>query len=246
LFETSPEVFQRFGELVDNPGTFHSFLTEGGYLDGVASILSIGAGEGVLETRLMHEFGVQMGYVDPTVPYVAAYRESIRAAGLGDLAVAVFCGRFQDYPPQRTFDLVLSIHSWYAIGTDAAALEKALACRSARGRLVIALASEESFDIKWANLVAEPDQKYITAEQISTWSKQAGIAHEYRVCARAMAVQQLVQNGEFTADGRAMFSFLARTPFEEIPASSRALVADLLESCQRGGVLQKTAGCLVF
>ncbi len=246
LFNRSPETFLRFGALVNNPGAFYAFLQEHKLLSNVRTVLSIGAGEGDLEIRLMKDLGIDVEHLDPTPAYCETYRRKLIDNKLEDHSLGIHCVRFEEYAADRKFDFVFALHCWYAIGFNESAIQKAMDCRGAKGITVICLASEVSFDVLLGDVVHEPGEKYFTAEGLSRWLIEKGYQHQFLMSHHPISFNRLVLNGDFTADGRAMFEFLSRTPFDEITDIQKENGLTLLQNFSRDGVLNKQAGCLIF
>ena len=238
LFENCPDSFLRFDQLAANAPTYLNFIKGKNMLEGVRSVLSIGAGQGELEIRLMQDHDIPVAYVDPTPNYVEAYRKVISTFESSHLAIETFEGRFEDYTPSRKFDLVIALHSWYAIGFNEQALSKAINCKNDGGRLLIALASRESFHIEIANALNGDNKYYVTAEKLADWINGLGFACELSPVIRKITAGGLRSNGQITPDGKALIEFLGRSPMEDFSTQSLGQCFRILDKYTENDELQ--------
>lgn len=248
FYARHPGVFLRFRDLVDRVPAMLAYLTGGDLLRGVASVLSIGAGDGELELQLAAQRGVSIGVVEPSAPYLETFRARARERGLGHRLGVCVGARFEavtDEALRDRFDLVLAIHSWYAFGLDEAPLRRALALRAPGGRLLIVLGSGRG-PTPALKALGERAAHDVTAEQLSAWARERGHEHALDEVPNAIPAASLLSGDVLTDDGRVFVSFLAQCPFAELAPAAQDDARRVLLAHRHGDVIDLGMSCLRF
>lgn len=245
FFTQFPEVYQRFHSIVDHSSNYLQDLSERGLLNGVRSVLSIGAGQGALELYLASQYGVKLGYIDPTPQFAKIYQEKLDEQKLRSYACETVVGSFEEYTSDMLYDLVISIHSWYAFGRDRALLEKALSSLKPGGQCFITIVSHDSVAWKLAQLGSSADNTADAAEGLSKWAQDIGCWHDYYINHRYIAYERLVQDGQLTEDGKSL-SLLHLKSWEELSQEIQAGFVEVLSDSAHDGLVDFQCGCLVF
>lgn len=248
FYARHPEVFLRFRDLVDRVPAMLSYLTAAGLLQDVASVLSIGAGDGELELRLAAEHGLRVGVVEPSEPYLAALRARARERGVDGRVGPCLGARFEDVATDALpdpFDLVLAVHSWYAFGLDEAPLRRALALRAPRGRLLIVLGSRRG-PTPALKALGERAAHDVTAEDVSDWARSRGHPHALDAVRNAIPAAALLDGDALAPDGKIFVSFLAQCPFDELDLPRQEDARRILIAHRRGTSIDLGMSCLRF
>jgi SAM-dependent methyltransferase len=241
FFLHHPEIYQAFERVVAHAENFHAELSVRKLIP-VPSVLSIGSGAGALEARLAREHGTRLAVVEPSRQLLAAF-----SAKLGSLAADIFPGPFQDYHPRERYDLVLSIHSWYALGMDRGLLERALSCVKAGGKLFVTVMGGASVIRQIGDAAGRDLVTGLCAEQLSEWARKEGFPHAFWMNHRRVPARLLLDpQGELTELGRGFAAFPCVAPWEEAPSTTRRAALEAVRRALDGDELPLPNGCLLF
>jgi hypothetical protein len=247
FFGKCPLVFTKYYDIAEHPKNFYRQLDDLSLFSGVKSILSIGAGEGVLEVRAAVEHRTLLGYVDPSTPFYESFLQKVAAAGIEKQLVEAYNAQFQTCELKHTYDLVISSHSWYAFGLDRQMLEKALSAVAAGGHLFITILSDKSITYDLGVLLRNFDEEHLTAERLSQWALSEGFAHRYVMNEKRVPWSVFcTPDGELTQSGQDFSAFLMTTPWAEIPDKIRDAAVELFAKHRQGDDVILRCGCLVF
>ena len=230
-------IYQKF---IRHNFLYYDVLRDRHLLDGVHTLLSIGAGEGQLEIQLAEEYGLQLGYIDRAESMVCAFNDRVKDKAIEDLILESHLGDFETYDPKNRYDLVIAIHSWYSIRFNQEMLEKALDLVEPAGRFFVSLTSEQ--DQFKQQVWSHP----LWAEDFSSWARSAGFGHEFFTKAVPLQVADFFESGDLTHDALAYVGFLNGTKWNDLPISMKQGAREFLQRCEVDGKIQKVDGCLVF
>jgi ubiquinone/menaquinone biosynthesis C-methylase UbiE len=239
-----PDIFRRFRDSIGRTQEVKRYLAARGLLAGTRSLLSIGSGEGDLEIELAGSVD-RIGAIDPDRGALSLFRAKLRERGLEDRLGLCIADRFETAAIPDRFDLVLAVHSWYAIGRDRDALARALTLREPTGTLALALASREGMTVRLKALGprAETDP---TAEEISAWASDQGFPHTFELCRNPKPAALFIDDAGLNEVGRALIGFLVSTPWEELSGELREAGERIVRSSVRGGEIESATGWLLF
>ena len=242
-----PEVYRRMRSGLRRTEGVLRYLRARGLLTAVRSVLSIGPGEGELEIELARDLD-RLGVIDPDGRALEILRVRLRECGLEERLGVCLPERFQGDAVgaiSERFDLVLSIHSWYAIARDAAALRHALGLRNDGGRLLISLASEQDManELKALGPRRETDP---TAEAVSEWADEAGFPHSFERTHAPRSADLFVDERGLTEVGRSMVGFLVSTPWDGLAEPVREEALRIVRAHVRSGRIESKTGWLLF
>jgi len=247
FFQKFPHIYSAFHKVVNHSENFTNELVINNLLLGTKSLLSIGSGEGELEINLAIKHGLKLGIVEPVSEYIQLINNTINNHDLKNMILEIFNGTFQKFQSSHLYDLIISIHSWYALGENNEELQQALNYRSPKGRLFIALITSDSLIQKIALTSSNRAGENLTAERLSTWAKKNGYEHKYWTNYKKIHVSELVNNsGELTFPGQSLISFPSFTPWEEIPEKLKVQCKGLMEDHIENDHLILKNGCLLF
>ena len=242
-FERFPDAYARIVESLNRIETLAQYLRSSGYLDGAASVLSIGCGDGAVEILLAREMGFSLGVVDPAAEYLESCQRGAVNAGI-ELREARQ-ETFQDYNSSFKYDVVLSLYSWFAFEFDREILKKAIACCAPRGALLIILQGEASPSTEISAL-SQASGINLTAEKLSNWAQEEGFKHQVDVYHGDVIASTYLERGEFTQAGRDLVSFLLATPWEQILPTLKNRTLSILKQSVNNDRIDFVSPCLVF
>lgn len=223
IYAKHPQIYRQFHRILGHTPNYFGLLNERGFLNHCKSILDIGGGFGELDLELLKKTECDLGYIEPSEAYSEVFRGELKRAGLEQRVTEFFQGPLQEYAPKQLYDLVMAIHSWYAFGLDEKALRTALSAVEPGGRLLISIVGPKNFTRSiMARLGTErPD---LNSEHLHQWLKQLGIAHDYFVWDRKIALSTIFQDDEFTADGKGFLQFHTRTAWNDVTHEMQEMV----------------------
>jgi SAM-dependent methyltransferase len=209
----------------------YEWLLESGMLDSAESLFSIGPGDGRLELRLAKNFGLTVGYAEPTVAFRDSLEASADAAGLTNRIVERQEGPYKPRRLTRRYDLILSSGSWYAAGYDRSTLDQTLSALTPNGVLIIALSSCDDFFM--TERITRPT--VMTAEDLAHWLGNQGVEHELHRVERRVSNDLLLESGQLTELARDVLSFYTLRHWYKVPSRDKdRLKASLFRNKERG------------
>lgn len=244
-FQKFPHAYEKIVAGLDRVNTLYAYLIASGVLEGAKNLLSLGAGAGEVEIRIAQETGRQIAAVEPSPAYFEQFRRGAAQAGVELLVLEAHCESFQEYQPLRQYDVVLSLFSWFAFGLDREMLLKALACRQPAGKLLICLPTEDC-PASRISAFSRSAGINLTSDALSAWASREGFAHDYDIYHGVVPAELYLRQGELTEQGRDLASFLAATPWAEMPESMQAECRDAIAAGRRGDQIDHASGCLIF
>jgi SAM-dependent methyltransferase len=246
FFALFPDLYRSYQSVVDHPGTYaHQLETLGLARGGTA--LSIGSGEGELEARLASDGYAQVDVVEPNSDFLRSWHDRLSRSGLPQGRCVTHAENFQDYRPACQYDLVLSIHSWYAIGQKRDLLEKALSCVKPGGSLLVSIVTGRNLAEEIFRTSGHARGRGLFAEELSIWAEGEGFPHRYWVAERTVPIETLLSaEGTLTSLGKAFVGFAAFCPWEELQDAARENALRLIQGTTHRGQVVLDNGCLLF
>ena len=217
-------------------------LRDRGIFRDVSTVLSIGIGAGHLECQLVRKSGIALSYVERSQPMIEAIRRNMERYGLSQNVVEAFEGSFEDAPIEHTYDLVLSLDSWYHIGRHKTALEKALSLRAPGGRLLIQLMNQDR-QLYW---VLDQVRGLMSSNDLSAWALEQGFEHGYFEHSHWVPVSRLAVDGRPTDGFKHFVAFAKGQAWDELSDAERDEAVDAVHTLQRDGALETRHGYLLF
>lgn len=242
-FERFPNAYAKIVESLNRIETLYEFLESSDLLNGVSSLLSIGSGDGAVEARLARKYDLALSFVEPAEGY---FEKCL--AGANDKKVEVWeahQGSFESFTPNKKYDLVLSLYSWFAFEFNRDVLEKALSCRSSGGKLVICLQGEASPSTLISGL-SQASGINLTSEKISEWADKLGYSHRVVTYHGTVPSATYLSSEGLTQTGRDLVSFLLATPWEDITEELKSRTLQILREGEQNGVIDFESPCLIF
>lgn len=202
-------------------------------------VLDIGGSDGKRLRALIHYFradgiSVEATLVDPSEPFVAQLRSELERT-IDDIKPVR--ARFERYDVRGTYDLALLFHSIFTFPDDGYV-------RKLRRHLapdgIVAIASNDTGSLLGSLkqiLDAGHEQHRREIDDALADFERNGFA--IRSLRSPTAFGNCLVDGELTPDGKTLLSWLAMTPYDEIPAECAAQARSILESRVHDGLLSE-------
>lgn len=215
-------------------------LQQEGLLDGARSLLTIGGGAGALEVELAKSHGIRVSYVEPNLEQANVFRDNARRAGIERLVDDVHLGPIQTFKPKARLDLILSLHSWFAVGPDPAAARVIASWLTPNGHLFAVMSSETS------GLSRALQVKRTFAEAISRSWNAGGLRHRLFQTEYHIPIDLLLVDGRLTDIARNWCAYKAKSSWDRLSSERQQAIFDYINSFKDAGLFTDHLGCLVI
>ena len=160
LYEGSHrDLFEVFLKLVDDSQAQTAALLDLISWEDTRSLLSIGGGEGIVEATLLRNAPqAKLWYLDPSPEQCQAFRRHMKQEHLLERVAEIAATTFQMYETRQKFDRIVSMFSWFYIGTHQRWLRKLLNLLSSNGAACLVLPNSESIEADF-NRSLSPDKR---------------------------------------------------------------------------------------
>jgi len=244
-FMKRPDSYEKIVAEFDRTKTLFDYLRDSGVVDSASTILSIGAGDGEVEIRLAKEMGRQIGIIEPSPDYFERFTANAFGAGVRDQVIEARQQTLQDFQAHPSYDLVLSLFSWFAFGLDRELLEKALSSLAPTGQLLICL-PEEVNPLTKISVASRPSEITLTSDGLSSWAKSEGFDHRYDVYHGVVPAARFLASGRLTERGKDLVAFVAARSWAEVTEDVRSTALGSLVEANDGELIDFRSGCLIF
>jgi SAM-dependent methyltransferase len=246
FFQQYPDIYRGFHEVVGHAPNFYQQLQKLNLLN-ARTVLSIGSGEGELEHNIAKKHNTKIGVIEPNPHFMKKYSQQMKESHLENFCLESFLGTFQDYKPHNPYDLVISVHSWYAMGLNTDLLKKALKCLRPGGKLFITIISHKNPVWKIAYLVDNDSAGHISGESLSEWANAQGISHQYIENKNRIPRSKVFSEGDnFTRLGELFACFPTFNTWNNLEQVTRDEIIKIINGSMDGSDLVLTNGCLLF
>ena len=214
-----------------------------GILDRVTTCLSIGIGAGNLECQLVQKHGMRLSYVEPSDLMADAIHETIARHGIAANIDEEIFSTFEEASFKKSYDLILSLDSWYRIGCNRQSFEKALRLRAPHGRLLVQLLTREK-QIYWA---LDESRNLIAAEELSSWALSEGFEHEYIEQMHKTPCSRLISDVSQPTKGFEEFvSFAVGQHWQDLNEIERRKAIRAVHDLEQDGCIETYYGFMLF
>ena len=149
---------------------------------------------------------------------------------------------FESAHIDERYDLILSLDSWYLIGRNRAALDKALDLRATGGRLLIQLMSANR-QFYW---VLDQVRNLLSSNDLHAWVLEEGLEHEYFEHSHWVPLSKLVVGGQPTEGFKHFAAFAKGEPWDEFSDEAREEATQAAHDLQCEGRIETRHGYLLF
>lgn len=160
-------LFQEFHKLVDDSDAQTSALLNLVSWKEVRTLLSIGGGKGLVEASLLRNSPqAKLWYLDPSPEQCEEFRQYMQQKNLLDRVEHVEEKTFQKYRTHQMFDRILSIFSWYFMGSDEQHLAKLINLLTPSGVACIVLPNIDSIFADFTRSMSPNKQMTLVGDEI--------------------------------------------------------------------------------
>lgn len=232
LYEGSHrDVFQLFLQLVDDSEAQIAALLDLVSWENVNSILSVGGGEGNVEaTLLRHAPSAKLWYLDPSSEQCDAFRHHMTKMALLDRVANVAETTFQDYSLGEEFDRIVSMFSWFYIGTEQPWLSKLLNALSPSGIACIVLPNSESIEAEFNRHFSPDKRTTLVSEEVVSVLQTLGCHVDQHSYVKWLADNELFDGNQLSTASLAFAAFVALRSIESFTVEEKQLISDLINS----------------
>ncbi len=249
LFDKSISLFDNFLQHTDQADNAvqhilatlkPSFPTKVGS-DEKFAYLDVGSGSGV-KTLAIAEQITKIGPID--VIALDPSQDSLARLKTDNPAISLetHCASWEDFQPDRPFDLITSIHTMYYMKDWEAAISKMLSCLVQGGTLFLSLRTLDEV-CKFKNTFFPLLAKQVTVEpdfsMLVETLKSMGVRAELFTVPSSLSIQDFFDGKE---SGYQLIEFLLRTPYSAIAKDTQAAIEEYLEPYRDGAVLKQIDG----
>lgn len=223
--------FEAFLTLVDDSAAQTAALLTLTSWNEARSLLSIGGGKGSVEASLLrHAPHATVWYLDPSPEQCHAFRQHMRTEQLFERVADVAQTTFQDYTPGMTFDRIVSMFSWYFIGTDMRWLTKLLDLLTPRGTACLVLPNTASIFADFTRSLSPDTRMTLVGDEVVHALKTLDCTVTQQTSTKWLAPNDLF-DGEFLSDASLAFAaFVAMRPVATLTSAEKTHIGEMLNT----------------
>ncbi len=232
LYEGSHrDVFQLFLQLVDDSEAQTAALLDLAPWEDVTSILSVGGGEGNVEaTLLRHAPLAKLWYLDPSSEQCNAFRQLMSKENLLDRVADIAEKTFQEYVVRQAFDRVISMFSWFYIGTDQRWLRKLLDSLSSSGIACIIMPNAKSIEADFNRSFSPDKRTTLVSEEVVNALQTMDCQISQNSYTKWLAVDELYDGEHLSKVSLAFAAFVALRSIESFTTEDKRKISELIDS----------------
>jgi len=232
------KLFKAFLKLVDDTEAQLRAILDASSWEDVNSLLSVGGGEGAFDAFLLKQAPrARICYLDPSEEQCSAFRQHMEKENCLDRVEEIAQTTFQDYAVSRTFDRILSLFSWFYIGTDEVWLTKLLDLLALNGTAFLLLPNQRSIEtVFYRALSPDPRMSLIGDEVVGAIQKLDCTVIKH-TGTKWLALNDLFDNeqlSELSNGSLALAAFAAERPVRTFTSVELEEIARLLKANQTG------------
>lgn len=240
-----PNAYSGFIQNMNRTENLFQHMRELNVFDHVTSFISIGSGYGDLEIKIAQVYNIPFSIVEPTKLFFNSFIEKVNHAQLKISLIEDVNQSFDHFETKREYDLALSIHSWYAFGTQKSYFDKFKKLIHSRGKLFINLMSEKSI-VSRLSALSSAGGISLTSEVVSQWLTSEGVKHQYVMEHNHRPFDLYVEQDQLTQAGRDFVAFLLASPWESIPMNLRNEAVALFNVYRQGDIVDVCSGSILI
>lgn len=227
-----------------NFGVYWPKIVQWDLIKGIRSLFSIGGGKGELEAFAAKNLGLELGYLDPSPNLVQDFRENLKEYDVSEKSVEIFEQRFQDFNPTRTYDLIISIHSWYYVGNGKEPLEKALSMLSPKGNLYIIFSMSNCFSKRFVKKFGI--RSVYHAEELDDTARSLGLSYKFEVLKEMQPREKFLDDQGVSPSGWAWISYMLREDSAQFSDIKKKEITDFFLNAYAKGENFYSDGHFIF
>jgi len=232
LYEGSHrELFEAFLRLADDSEAQTAALLDLTTWRDVRSLLSVGGGEGNVEATLLRNAPeAEIWYLDPSPEQADAFRARMEREHLVDRVREIAESTFQDFTTSQKFDRIVSMFSWFFVGTAEPELEKLIGLLAPDGVACLVLPNTDSIEADF-NRSLSPDQRTtLVGGEVVQALDDLGYESTRHMFTKWLPDEEMFDGRAASEAGLAFAAFVAMRPISTLTASERSLIAELMQT----------------
>ncbi|UCG23596.1 MAG: class I SAM-dependent methyltransferase [Chloroflexota bacterium] len=236
LYEGShKELFEVFLKLVDDYDAQTAALLDLTSWDTTSSLLSVGGGEGIVEATLLRNAPkAKVWYLDPSPEQCQAFRRHMKREHLLERVEDVSQTTFQEYNTQRRFDRIVSMFSWFFVGTSRRWLVKLIDLLNPNGTACLVLPNTESIEADLNRSMSPDKRTTLVGDEVAKALRALECSVRQHTYTKWLAIDELFE-GEFASEASLAFAaFIAMRPITTFTPAEKRHVVDLLNVRREG------------
>jgi len=232
LYEGSHrKLFEAFLRLADDYEAQTAALLDLTSWSEARSLLSVGGGEGIVEAALLRNAPMaEVWYLDPSPEQVDAFRAYMQREHLLDRVKGVAESTFQDYTTSQKFDRIVSMFSWFFIGTAQRELEKLIDLLAPDGVACLVLPNTDSIGADFNRSLSPDKRMTLVGDEVVRALDDLGYGSTRHAFTKWLPGDEMFEGEAASKASLAFAAFVAMRPIDAFTASERDHIADLLQA----------------
>jgi SAM-dependent methyltransferase len=225
------ELFEVFLELADDSEAQTRALLELVPWTGVQSLLSIGGGEGLVEAELLrHAPDAGIWYMDPSPEQAAAFRAHLDAGGLSSRVRGIAQSTFQEFATPHRFDRIVSMFSWFFVGTNKPDLHKLIDLLAPGGMALIVLPGRESIEADLYEALSPDRHTTLVSQDLVMGLEGIGRTADLHSFTKWLGNDEMFVDDAPSQASLAFAAFVAMRPVSELTEEEIEMVTGLFHA----------------
>ena len=179
---------------------------------------------------LRHAPQAKIWYLDPSPEQCQAFRQHLKQQNLLERVEDIAETTFQEYETQQKFDRIVSMFSWFYIGTDRRWLTKLLDLLSPSGTACLVLPNAESIEADFNRSLSPDIRMTLVSDEVINALQRLECSVEQHTYTKWLAVNDLFDDGHASEASLAFAAFVALRPNATFTAAEKQHVENLLNA----------------
>ena len=225
------DLFELFVKLVDDSQAQTAALMDLVSWDDARSLLSIGGGEGIVEAALLRNAPLaRVSYLEPSSEQCQAFRWHLKQENLLERVEDVVQTTFQEYAARQQFDRIVSMFSWFYIGTDKRWLSKLLDLLGSEGVACLVLPNAESIEADFNRSLSPKKQTTLVGDEVVNALKTLECSVEQHTYTKWLDIEDLFDGENASEASLAFAAFVAIRPLTAFTPAEKQNIVDMLNA----------------
>eukprot|EP00794_Sanderia_malayensis_P009618 gene9618-10601_t len=209
-------------------------------------LMSIGAGDGIFEDKLVKQFGLKVEYFHGVEPDCGRREKLQEIVKTWELTTECFIDHRlfdEDFKSDTKFDLILMSHVLYSIPRPTEAILRAKTLLKKEGKLVILHATKQGFsavaqkvNVLFDDTTPRLGDEEVVIEDLAEELRGLGVEYKYFEAPSHNDFTDFITKQGGDSDEKGVFarndaiSFLLQTRFEKLPAALQSEIYDYVKN----------------
>lgn len=225
------KLFEAFLNLVDDSETLLAALLSSTDWKDAHSLLSVGGGQGIIEASILRNAPhASLWYLDPSGEQCDAFRQYMKTAGLSQRVRDIAQTTYQDYRTDQRFDRVLSIFSWFYIGTEGRWLTKLLNLLTVGGTAILVLPNITSIETIFYRAFSPDRRMTLVGEEVVSALGHLDCTVVQKTYVKWLKTDELFVAEQLSDGSLALAAFAAERPVTSFKLDEIEKIAELIKT----------------